>query len=267
VSNLLATSVLRGFPQVGGAYPEGGACSTAKALVAYLRQQGSDAVTRLSVEEIVVEGGRAAGIRLQDGPVIRAREAVVSTVGYYNTRALVPESLRSLWPETFKNIGPSDGFVSVQIGLTEAFAFADASRGRQNLWYSAVDPDEGLQAGLESFLSAKSELPFGVLWCTKDPTHTGPISLQVLYCVPYAWFEAWAQQPSGSRAEDYQMLKQRWGQRAVAGLERFFPETKGFINLVDVSTPLTIEHYLKVSGTWMFAHQLMFAHHNHHVCV
>ena len=246
VSNLLATSVLRGFPQMGGAYPEGGAAQTARAATSFLRQQGSDVFVRVAVTGIEIDAaGRAAGVKLENGRVIKAREGVVSTCGYHNTRNLLPATLSASWPESFEGVGPSDGFITVNIGFKKTFEFTDPRRGRQNLWYSAVDADEAVAAGLDSFLNRKSELPFGILWSTKDPSHTGLVSLQVLYCVPYDWFSTWAEQPSGNRDADYQELKRRFGIRAVENLIRFFPEAKDQVALVDVSTPLTIEHYLK----------------------
>ena len=40
--------------------------------------------------------------------------------------------------------------------------------------------------------------------------------------------------------------KQRWQDRCLAGLYRFYPQLKGKAEFIDCSTPLSIEHYLRV---------------------
>lgn len=164
VSNLLAASVLRGFPQVGGAYPMGGAQATAKAIVSFLKQQDCEVYVKARVAEFVLHKGRCVGCLMEDGSMVRAKQGVVSSVGYLNSRKLIPQDFQHGWPESFPGIAPSDGFVSVQIGMRPAFSFSNPSKSRQNLWYSAVDPDWAVEQGLESFLSGATQLPFGILW-------------------------------------------------------------------------------------------------------
>ena len=42
------------------------------------------------VEEVLVEGGRATGVRLRGGSTIRARKAVVSNASLWDTQRLLP---------------------------------------------------------------------------------------------------------------------------------------------------------------------------------
>lgn len=73
--------------------------------------------------------------------------------------------------------------------------------------------------------------------------HPGKISCQMLIMAPYEWFE---------RVKDdtkaYQAMKQQWEERALAILYHYHPKVKGHVDMVDISTPVTI-------GRWLNAHR------------
>lgn len=61
-------------------YVRGGMGRVSDALAAAGREAGAEYVTNADVQGIEHAGGRAVGVRLGDGSVIRARKAVVSNV-------------------------------------------------------------------------------------------------------------------------------------------------------------------------------------------
>lgn len=65
--------------QGGAARAVGGMQAIPEALARRLRSIGGTIHTGVGVEEIIVAGGRAAGVRLADGRAIHAREAVIAT--------------------------------------------------------------------------------------------------------------------------------------------------------------------------------------------
>ncbi len=65
---------------VGFPVPRGGAQQLADALAARATAGGADIRVGRRVSRILVEGGRAAGVRLQDGSTVRARRAVLADV-------------------------------------------------------------------------------------------------------------------------------------------------------------------------------------------
>jgi all-trans-retinol 13,14-reductase len=67
---------------------------------------------------------------------------------------------------------------------------------------------------------------------------------QMLCTVDYQWFEKYAAQRSRRRGREYEERKREWGERLVGLLLRFYPQLEGHIELVNVSTPLSIQHYL-----------------------
>lgn len=72
-------------------FPKGGSGAIAAALArGVTKREGCEVRTSTPVEEVLVEGGRAAGVRLKGGKVVRARKAVVSNADLHNTFRLVP---------------------------------------------------------------------------------------------------------------------------------------------------------------------------------
>lgn len=65
---------------VGFPAPQGGAGQLARALQARLVAQGGSVRTGSRVTSVVVAGGRAVGVRTEDGTLVRARRAVVADV-------------------------------------------------------------------------------------------------------------------------------------------------------------------------------------------
>jgi phytoene dehydrogenase-like protein len=60
--------------------PVGGSAALTDALVRCLRSHGAELRTETEVVKVLVEGGRAAGVRLADGETIRARTAVIGQI-------------------------------------------------------------------------------------------------------------------------------------------------------------------------------------------
>jgi all-trans-retinol 13,14-reductase len=75
-------------------------------------------------------------------------------------------------------------------------------------------------------------------------SHPGKTTCQILCMAEYAWFEKYAGRRNRRRGEEYKALKAEWGDRLVKLMLRFYPQLEGKIDLVDVSTPLSIQHWL-----------------------
>ncbi|KAI9011614.1 hypothetical protein DFJ74DRAFT_684081 [Hyaloraphidium curvatum] len=256
----LTAAVVWGFPQRGGAYPAGGSEELAKSLVRTIERYGGRVLVKADVAEILVEpegsGFRAAGVKLRDGTEIRAPN-VVSSVGYANTWSkLVPERVTSKLgiPRTLSDrVGPSAGFVMANIGLR-------ASReemGLQcyNTWYLPVDGSgdtfPAIRANFADPLGC--DVPCMITfpsikdraWAEKDRE-----TCQILVMVdgePH--FSKWLGKDSGKPGEDneaYEALKKRWGDVLTERLLSLFPKMKReHVALVDISTPATIQYYLR----------------------
>jgi phytoene dehydrogenase-like protein len=81
-------------------FPKGGSGSIADALArGVTKHPGCSVRTGVSVEEIVVGGGRANGVRLKNGNTILARQGVISNADLHNTFGLVREGAHAGFDE------------------------------------------------------------------------------------------------------------------------------------------------------------------------
>jgi len=72
-------------------YPIGGSQAIVSALIRGLEKFGGKLILGAHVDSVIVEDGRAAGIRLRRGGTIRARRGVVSNASVWDTPKLLPE--------------------------------------------------------------------------------------------------------------------------------------------------------------------------------
>lgn len=230
---------------------------------------------RCPVTEILVSGGEACGVRLSDGHVITASQ-VVSGLGYRVTESLLPNA------PSFVPTAPNSpdcatkqslGFVMANIGLrgspeklgisvanvwTQPAAASngyDATKGIDDFMLDPLGvPIEMVPAGI-TFPSLKDGEDHSNNGC-EEPYHT----CQILIAADYAWFEhhmlkETPQEAKGARhapphvtradQEAYDALKEQWRQRLLAVLHLRFPGTKDHVAFCDISTPLTIENYMR----------------------
>lgn len=253
-SFLLGACVARGLAREGGAYPVGGSEQLARCLVPVITDAGGRVLVRAKVEEILVgpDGKKATGVRLADGTVVRSKR-VVSSVGYHNTFAkLVPESVTTAHgiPRRLP-VGNSCGWVMANIGLRGSAE--DLGLTCTNLWYHPTRKDGDMFGAVEDFMAdplSSDHDPMVMITFPSIKDREGAqkygdkTTCQILCMAEYAWFEQYAERQTRKRGADYKALKREWGERLVKVLLRFYPQLEGKIELVDVSTPLSIAHYL-----------------------
>jgi phytoene dehydrogenase-like protein len=253
-SFLIGTCVGRGLAIEGGAYPVGGSQEMAKCLVPVITGAGGRVLVRAAVEEILVDaaGQRTTGVRLADGTVVPCKR-VVSSVGYHNTFGkLVPEAVteRLEIPRRLP-IGNSCGFLLANIGLRGNAE--DLGLTCANLWYHPTREDGDMFGAINDFMTNPTDPERDPMIMVTFPsikggqgaeTHGDTTTCQILSTAEHAWFKQYANRSTRRRGDEYKEFKREWGERLVALMLRFYPQLEGKIELVDVSTPLSIAHYL-----------------------
>jgi phytoene dehydrogenase-like protein len=250
-SFMLTASVFRGMAMEGASYPRGSASTMASALIPVIEQHGGRVLVNAEVDTILFDKGRVSGVKLRNGDEIHCRK-VVSSCGFHNTfQRLVPESV-TLAHEIPRQLDVPDsaGFVMCNIGIAATPDEVGATSA--NSWFVPVNERTDLFPPLREFFEKPLEKPMpcfitfpsikDTAWREKNPCKT---SCQVLVMAHYDWFQDWANQPSGKRGQQYEALKEQWKQRCLEAVYRMYPLVKGKVNFVDVSTPLSIEHYLR----------------------
>jgi all-trans-retinol 13,14-reductase len=232
----------------GASYPVGGASVIAAAIVPQIERNGGAVVTSAEVTSILLDGAKAAGVRMSDGREFRSG-VVLSDAGAVNTfeRFLPPnlsalESLR----KQLRRLQPSTAHINLYVGLSQS----DAALGLQgtNLWvYPSFDHD----ANVERF-TRDLDAPFPGVYLSfpsaKDPDfqrrHPGKSTVEAITMLPYAAFDRWGETRWKRRGDEYSEFKERLAARLLAELERQAPSVVGNIAYTELSTPLTTRHFM-----------------------
>ncbi len=231
----------------GAAYPVGGSTRMAETMLPGILAAGGQVVTSAEVTEILVEGGRAVGVRLEGGAEVRAPR-VISDAGWAVTFGrLVPReaSARVRLLPTIPGVQASVAHVSLYVGLDRDAQALDLSRANQwiyphhdhdaNVARYQADPDAPLPVAYLSFPSAK------------DPDfarrHPGKATIEVIGLAPWAWFSRWQDTRWHKRGDDYDAFKQRLADRLRAVLVERCPQVKDHIVHAELSTPLSTRNF------------------------
>ena len=230
----------------GSRYPVGGAGVFAKALVPVIERAGGAVALNARVERLLVEGGRIAGARLADGSEHRAA-AVVSAAGARNTvESLLPAELRGAqWVRDILSLELTPCHVGLYLGLAGDIRAAGATSA--NHWlYGTWDTGAATWRDPER---TEPPLLFVSFPSLKDAAHDpGPEQRHTAEAVAWVDWEpyaTWQDSSVGNRPAGYARYKAALGERLLAHFKRSFPAIAPLIRISEVSTPLTMTHYIR----------------------
>jgi phytoene dehydrogenase-like protein len=216
----------------GAGYPVGGAGALAEAVERRYLELGGEARYGVRAERILVEGGRAVGVRLADGSEIRA-DFVVSAVDGRTTLyellegRFVGRRLRRIY-DTFPV-----GAAPVMVALGVAREFPELPHASFGHVFRLGEP-AGLAGSRVAWLRP--------MVYNFDPT-LAPAGKTLVRVVVPSDYDYWR----GLAAERYREEKEKVADLVVGLLERRFPGMGAQVEMRDVATPLTIERY---TGNW-----------------
>lgn len=99
-------------------YPRGGTGAIIDALVRGLKKHKGRLSLSSHVETILIEGGRAVGVKLRNGQVVRARKAVISNASTWDTVPMIPPSDLPAELRTRADTTPQcDSFMHLHLGI------------------------------------------------------------------------------------------------------------------------------------------------------
>jgi all-trans-retinol 13,14-reductase len=240
----------------GGSYPIGGAGVIAAAMAERIEHHGGSLVTSAEVENILLEGGKAVGVRMADGRGFRA-PLVVSDAGAANTfNRLLPPELSSVSALRTKllRIAASSAHLSLYTGLSKSSA--ELGLTGTNLWiYPSFDHDANA-ARFARDLDAPFPFVYLSFPSAKDPDfarrYPGKSTIEAIALASYEPFASWAATRWKRRGEDYDTLKQRLATRLRAEIERQVPSAVGHIEHAELSTPLSTRHFMHYAQGEMY---------------
>lgn len=192
---------------------------------------GGDLVKKAEVQRVVVEGGRAVGVRLADGSEHRA-DVVISAADAHATffELLGGAHLTPTWKLAFERWPLFRPICLVSFGLTERFAEAPASF---TAWLR-----EPLACGATAAASFHARL------FSADP-EVAPAGGTVAQVTIETDWDSWKALADGPR-EAYDAAKERLAADVLARLEPHLPGVRAAVAMTDVATPHTFWRYGRV---------------------
>mmetsp|Transcript_45523 Transcript_45523/g.90184 ORF Transcript_45523/g.90184 Transcript_45523/m.90184 type:complete len:704 (+) Transcript_45523:51-2162(+) len=262
---VMGSAVQRGFPLVTPSYPRGGSQLLARHLAHTVEAAGGKVLHRAKVTRIRTEDARVVGVDV--GEHFIAAPVVISGCGYNSTfdQLLDKQLTKELQlPCTMDEFGvrQSCGFVMVNAGIRGTAEELGLSKNNQNLWYHPVWQSGGdfFGATAEFFEEPLGHDDYPLMctfpsvknreWHSSQPSHADMTTVQILALAEHQWFATWQHEKSGNRGKAYEELKDEWLKRSTSVLYKYYPQFKGKMEFMDVSTPITAQHYItSVAGS------------------
>lgn len=223
----------------GAGYPVGGASSIAKGLVPVIEASGGSARAATPVSAILMDQGRAVGVRTSSGEEINAPH-IVSAIGAGETvKRLLPTDIADqAWAREVAEFEPSICHFQIFLGFEGDIARYGATRA--NHWfYESWDTDDGIWS------AAKGE-PVPMLFVSfpslKDAAHDpGPSHRHTGEAMVWADWSSVAEFANGGadeRPEEWAAFKQDVEDKLLAFFTAEFPALAPLVVYCELGTPL-----------------------------
>jgi len=228
----------------GAYYPRGGARSIPQAMLKELRRNGGTIRLRTRVRRILVEGGRAAGVELESGEVLRAPH-VISNADPATTFG------KLLTAGDGARERKQSGRMEYSVSSLSVFCAVDMDlRGlgydSGNYWYYRHTDLDAIYRRTASELPEVVDGMFLAITTLKDPGQQrvrGQHSLEMFTFVPYAPFAEWEGTSVEARPRAYEALKRSIANKLLATAEEILPGLRRHLRFLAIGTPLTNDHY------------------------
>ncbi len=206
-------------------YPVGGSGAIPEALVRGIEKFGGSVRFKSEVEQVIVEGGVAVGVRLCGGEEVRAR-AVISNATVWDTFNRLVEDHRLKVPEERFVKAPS--WFQIYLGVDGSVIPADF-----DMHHIIVDDWSRYdEYGGTIYFSAPTVL---------DPS-LAPSGKHALHIFVTA--ETWQWDKYERQSPEYLSAKEEYARTVIARVEKILPGLKDAVELMVTATPQTHERYL-----------------------
>lgn len=214
-------------------YPIGGSGAVVDALVKGLEHHGGQLLLGAHVEQILVAGKRAVGVRLRGGKEIRAQRAVVSNASVWDTLKLIPEAALPARFRAQRQATPEcDSFMHLHLGIDATGISSDLACHHivVNDWELGITAPQNVVVVSIPSLIDPSLAPPG--------KHT--IHVYTPGNEPYALWQGMERQ-----SQEYAQQKQVRAAVMWQALERIIPDIHSRCEVSLVGTPLTHARFLR----------------------
>lgn len=222
----------------GAGYPVGGAAAIAKGLVPVIESAGGSARAATPVSTILIENGKAIGVRTRSGEEIKA-PVIVSGIGAGETvKRLLPAEIREQeWAAEIAALKPSICHFEIFLGFEGDIARRGATRS--NHWfYESWDTNDGIWSDLDgpipmmfvSFPSLKDE--------THDPGPSSRHTGEFMVFADWSTVEDFAAGGAEERPTEWADFKHDIETKLMAYFTEKFPALAPLVVYRELGTPL-----------------------------
>ncbi|MCA8961623.1 MAG: NAD(P)/FAD-dependent oxidoreductase [Planctomycetes bacterium] len=221
--------------------PIGGSQAFARFLNGRIEEQGSTVVTRVGVDQVRVENGRAVGLRLENGEQVRADYVIAAgdLLTLYERllpAGTIPESkIRAI-----RNADLYPSSVTLSIGLD--IDPRELGFGEELVFLSKDGVPRDAHNNTDPHTAGLSILAPSV----RDPSLApeGKGTLTIYASAEMAYGNRWATEGGLERGPDYRAFKERYADVLIDRVERAIaPGLREHIEVLDIATPVTHQRY------------------------
>ncbi len=226
-----------GFPAFQ--YPKGGAQALADVLARGVTKHGGDLALKTLVKKIVVEDGKATGVELGDGTMVRSRYVVSNADGRQTFLKLIGEQYLS--PKLAKELRETRLTCSVfLVSLGVDIDLKAMGFDGTTIVYNRCDSIDDIWGGDTDKCSIWIKMH-----SLRDPSQApeGMATVQIMTLFPYDYMSYWKRKKDGTRGKEYTELKEALADKLIASAEAIIPQLSKHIVCKDIATPLTFERY------------------------
>ena len=214
-------------------FPKGGSGEIAAALERGILKNGGKVLRRTHVEEILIEDGRAVGVRCRGGKIIKASKGVVSNADLWTTSKLVPEGVHEGFDEERKtllqNTDMCKSFVHLHLGI-------DAT----DLDLSKVPPQWTVVQSWDVPIDEPSNVIVVSVASLLDPS-LAPENRHVIhaYTAGNEPYSIWKKFEDKSNPEEYEKFKNERAACLFNAIKKHIPDLDDRTKLSFIGTPIT----------------------------
>ncbi len=223
----------------GAGYPVGGAASIARGLVPVIERAGGSARAATPVSAILVEDGKAVGVRTSSGEEIKA-PFIVSAIGAGETvKRLLPQDIRQQeWAREIATFKPSICHFEIFLGFEGDIARHGATRS--NHWfYESWETDDAIWSAAANGPVPMAFVSFPSL---KDPAHDpGPSKRHTGELLVWADWSSVAKFADGEAEKseaEWATFRQDVEAKLMASFTAKFPALAPLVVYRELGTPL-----------------------------
>ncbi|MGA5454002.1 FAD-dependent oxidoreductase [Streptomyces umbrinus] len=217
----------------GTAHPVGGPQELNRVVLEILRRYGVELRPRQTVHEVLLEGGKVAGVDVEDtatGRRYRVRtDTVVSAAGVRNTYALIGKS------HELADLPEERSAVMLFLGLDRSPA-EFGLRGENHWFMPDLDEPDGVHR-------PPGEGTLYVSFASLNNPAARHHTVELLELVDPKVVDQWRGTPENERPDSYRKFKDELTERLLARLEERWPGFRETIAFAELATPLSFETY------------------------